>query len=313
MNRISASVAVIATALVVPGFAQSVSSAPPSPDKASSAATSPAISVLERNATEPNPTDSENENAVDPASLIPDLPPLPDAKATLVGGIVQKVDRVQDRVTLRLFGGGKTTIFFDGRTSVYRDRQPASLTELKPGERIYVDTILYDDMVFARNIDLRTGRAQGESQGIVLSYRPNRNELIVRDVTAPTPLKLRIAASTHIVRNGQPSSASYLREGALVSLRFGAESEDRDVAQQITILAEPGAAFTFVGKVKFLDLHTGLLVLTSATNNKTYEIYLSPYVPVDQNLREGADITALTRFEGNRYVAHNLTVKPAAK
>jgi hypothetical protein len=255
-----------------------------------------------------NAAKPEDQNAIDPASLIPDLPPLPSAKATLVGGTIQKLDRVQDRVTLELFGGGKTTVFFDGRTNVYRDGQPSSLAALKPGERIYLDTILLNDMVFARNIRLRTGQAEGDSQGVVMSYRPDRNELVVRDMTAPKPLKLSVTPKTLITKNGQPSSTANLKEGMLVTLKFGSGDKGSDFAQQISIVAEPGQSFTFSGKVKFLDLHDGLIVLVSSTNGKTYEVYLEPSAPVDEKLHEGADVTALARFEQNRYVAHTVTV-----
>ena len=255
-------------------------------------------------------TMAESVTVADPASLIPDLPALPSAKTTLVGGTIQKVNRVQDRVTLQVFGGGKTTVFFDGRTNVYRDGEPSSLASLRPGERVYLDTVLYQDMVFARNIRLRTGRAEGESQGIVVSYRPERSELVVRDVTAPQPLKLRVTPSTRVTKDGRDLSARSLAEGTLVAIKFGSEGGGRGIAQQISILAEPGAPFTFTGTVKFLDLHAGLVVLRSSTDGKTYEVYLAPSVSTDQSLREGAQVTALTQFKGNRYVAHTLTIAP---
>ena len=280
-----------------------------SSNAASSASEAPASS-LPSIAIKPNAAKPADENAIDPASLIPDLPPLPSAKATLVGGTIQKLDRVQDRVTLELFGGGKTTVFFDGRTNVFRDGQPSSLAALKTGERIYLDTILLNDMVFARNIRLRTGQAEGDSQGVVMSYRLHRNELVVRDMTAPNPLKLRVSPSTQVTQNGKASSPANLKEGMLVAIKFGSDPSGRDFAQQVSIVAEPGQSFTFAGKVKFLDLHDGLIVLTSSTNGKTYEVYLNPSAPIDEKLHEGSDVTALTRFEQNRYVAHTVTVNP---
>jgi hypothetical protein len=247
--------------------------------------------------------------ALDPASLLPDLAPIPVAKATLVGGTIEKLDRVQDRLTVQVFGGGKTSALFDGRTQVYRDGQPASLAALKTGDRVYIDTILYNGTVFARSIRLRTSAAQGESQGIILSYRPGRNELVVRDVTAPAPLKLRLTSSTRITNGERPASTNDLVDGTLVSIRFGAEGNGHETAQQISILAAQGAPFTFTGRVVFLDLHNGLLVLTSDANHKTYEIYLNPSVKVDPNLREGADVMAQTRFDRDRYVAQSVTVQ----
>ena len=47
----------------------------------------------------------------------------------------------------------------------------------------------------------------------------------------------------------------------------------------------PGTDFTFAGRVISLDLHIGLLVLQSATDHKTYEIYLDPSaIAIDDRL-----------------------------
>src|ERR1700676_2383694 len=51
--------------------------------------------------------ESENVEAVDPASLLPDLPALRPAKASLIGGTIQRVDRVRDQLTVQIFGGGQ--------------------------------------------------------------------------------------------------------------------------------------------------------------------------------------------------------------
>jgi hypothetical protein len=52
-----------------------------------------------------------------------------------------------------------------------------------------------------------------------------------------------------------------------------------------------------------------LLVITSSTDHKTYEIYLDPAnVAFDDTLRPGVDVTADTNFDGTRYVARSLSV-----
>lgn len=258
-------------------------------------------------------TPDTRDTPLDPASLLPDLPALPEAKATLIGGTILKLDRVQDRITLQLFGGGKTMAWFDGRTQVFRDGQPALLASLKSGERVYLDTILFDGMEFARSIRLRTASNLGESQGIIVAYRENRNELVLRDMTAPQLLRLRLTNSTQIVKGDRASSSSELVPGTLVAIRFAADGERRDTVQQISILAEQDSIFTFVGTVQFLDLHAGLLVLSSSTNHKTYEIHLDPSIPVDMSLREGAEVSAIVRFDHNRYVARDLTVQASSQ
>jgi hypothetical protein len=265
-------------------------------------------------ANEPADTSASTEIALDPASLLPDLPPLSPGKATLVGGTIDRVDRVQDQLTVRVFGGEKMKIVFDPRTRIYRDGAPATAADLRQGDRVYVDTVLNGNAVFARNIRLKTGPPVGESQGIILSFNRERNELTIRDLLSPHALKVRLSASTRILQGDRSASASQLVNGSLVAIKFGAQRDGRDLAQEISVLAVPGATFTFAGQVTSLDLRTGLLVLTSSANHKAYEIYIDPSkIAIDDNLRQGADVTVLTRFEDNRYVARSLTVNASQR
>jgi hypothetical protein len=49
--------------------------------------------------------------------------------------------------------------------------------------------------------------------------------------------------------------------------------------------------------------------LTSANDGKTYEISLgSSTDSVKDKLRQAANVTVITRFDGDRYVAQNVTV-----
>jgi hypothetical protein len=274
-----------------------------------SQAAAAATPSVEASSAEPSDTGEIPDNAVDPASLLPDLPPISSAKASLIGGIIQKLDRVRDQFTVQIFGGGRMKISFDTRTQIYTAGGKASAADLHPGQRVYVDTILDGSTVFARNIRLKTGVPAGESQGVVLGYRSDRSELAVRDMLSPHALKVRVTSDTHIVNGGKPGSTSDLSIGALVAVTFGSDKEGRDVAQNISILALPGTSFTFAGHVLSLDLHAGMLALLSSTDGKTYEISLDPGVlPVDSSLTRDADITVLALFDGNRYVARSLTV-----
>jgi hypothetical protein len=253
------------------------------------------------------------EIAVDPASLLPDLPALPPAKATLIGGTIEKLDRVQDQLTVQAFGGGKLKILFDTRTHIYRDGATASAADLRQGDRIYADTILDGSNVFARNIRLKTSAPMGESQGVILSYRRDRGELKIRDLLSPRGLNVRIDPSTRIMRGDHSASANDLAPGTLIAVKFRVQPDGRDLAHEVSVLAVPGSSFTFTGQVTTVDLRTGLLVLTSKTNHKTYEIYLDPsLVSVDDEVRNGADVTVLTQFDGNRYVARNVTIDKRA-
>jgi len=244
----------------------------------------------------------------DPASLIPDLPRLPQAKATLIGGTVERLDRVRDQITVRVFGGGKMNVLFDPRSRVYRGSTEATLADLKVGERVYLDTILDGDTVFARSIRVKTTQAVGESQGVVLKYRADRGELSIRDSISPTPLRVKVNSATKFLQGDKPVSASMLAEGSLVGVKFGSEGNGHDVAREISILALPGTRYTFSGQVMHLDLRTGLLVINSSTDHKTYEVYLDSSTPPDDNLHAGSVVTVVANLEGSRYVARSLSI-----
>jgi hypothetical protein len=277
-------------------------------DVASQAMVSPSTTALTPSSITPVTTTDRADIELDPASLLPDLPALPRAKASLIGGTIQKVDRIRDQLTVQVFGGGKMKLAFDPRTHIYQGSMPGSALDLRPGDRVYVDTILDGSTIFARNIRLAKAAAGGMSQGVVMSYRAEKNELIVRDLLSPDPVKLHLTPNTQIVENGRAAFARQLVPGTLVEVSFAAQKNDRD-AQQVSILAVPGADFTFAGQVTLLDLRIGLLVLTSATDHKSYEIYLDPSViTFDERLHPGADVTTVANFNGSRYVARTLTV-----
>jgi hypothetical protein len=248
--------------------------------------------------------------ALDPASLVPDLPPLPPAKASLIGGTIEHLDPIRDQIIIRVFGGGSMKALFDPRTHLYRDGKPASIEDLKPGQRIYADTILVNGTVFARNIRLNGSSPQGECQGVVLSYSPDRKTLVLRDLLSPAPMNLRLTSGTRFVRASQAASPDQLVAGTLVTVNFIPEPGNRPVARQVAILITPGTQFTFTGTVTTLDLHVGLLVVTSSADHKTYEVHFDPAtLPVPPDLRDGAQVTVFTRYDGNQYVAQSLTVK----
>jgi hypothetical protein len=279
---------------------------PASPSAANSSSEMAPSATIEPGTNVADTTTEVPDAAVNPASLLPLPPALSRTKVSLIGGTVYKLDRIRDQFTLQIFGGGKMKIYFDPRTHIYKDGVEASVADLRRGDRVSIDTILDGSTVFARTIRLK-GAAGGEGQGIVVSYREDKGELQIRDALSPVPLKLHLTNKTRVTDHGKPASASALMRGTLVSVTFGSAKDGRAVADEILVLATPGASFTFVGQISALDLSTGLLVLTSATDGKTYEIYLDPSLSGD-NLRQAAEVTVHTRFDGSRYVAQNLTV-----
>jgi hypothetical protein len=251
--------------------------------------------------------DTTLDTTMDPASLLPDPSPLPRANASLIGGTVEKLDRVRDRITVRVFGGGKMNFLFDPRTHIYLGSAEASTSDLHQGDRVSIDTQLDGSVVFARTIRIHSSTPAGESQGAVISYR--YDELVLRDSLSPRPLKIGLTSETKLVNGDHAASAADIVPGTLVRIKFGAQRKGNDIATEISVLAVPGASFSFSGRVTALDLRLGLLILTSSTDRKTYEVYFDPSVSgVDTNLREGDDVMVVTRFDGNRYVARSVTV-----
>lgn len=244
---------------------------------------------------------------VDPSSLLPELPPVPKGNATMVGGTIDRVDLVRDKVTVRLFGGGKESFLFDPRTQVYRAGKSSTIADLREGERIYLDTILDGDSVFARSIRLTGARATGSSQGVVLRFQSDRGELTLRDAISPEPVAVRVSSSTKVMRGDKAVPVSTLVPGSLVAVSFSSAQGARNTATEISILAQPGTQYTFFGEVVHIDLRTGLLVLKSATDRKTYEVYLSPSINPDERLQPGATVQVVTRFDGERYVVRDMS------
>src|SRR5215467_5590293 len=253
--------------------------------------------------------DSTDESiAVDPSSLLPELPPIPPANATLIGGTIERLDRVRDRVVVRVFGGGQMVVLFDPRTRFVKGGKEAGIADLREGERIYLDTILDGDKVFARMIRLNAPHATGQSQGVILNYRAAQNELTVRDSISPNPVDVRVTAATRVVQEGRTMPISALVPGSLVSISFGSDGAGHDMASEISILARPGTQYNFAGEVVHIDLRTRLLVLKSSTDNKTYEVYLNSAIIPDETLHPGVLITVVTDFDGSRYLARSLSI-----
>jgi len=260
---------------------------------------------------EANRDDTGSGRVSDDDRIISQLLPEAKGKNSLIGGVVRTLDNVLDRMVVRPFGGNDVVILFDNRTRVYRDGIPASLSDLRPGDRIYADTALAGRDIFAKSLHLSTENQSGRSQGQVLRYDAIHRELAIRDAASHEPINFSLAANTTITRNREPASPAELRVGSMVTLKFLPSTTIRPpLAEEISILATPGQTFEFAGRISYLDLSTGLLVLTDAVDNKNYEVHFDPAIrPVNTKLHEGADVVVSATFDGTRYTAGNIVFK----
>jgi hypothetical protein len=298
---------ILLTGCVTLSLSSTFGQAPAGEPVATASSVAPAAAAPVATANQPAEDDDNiSDNTLDPASLLPDLPSLRSRKTSLIGGTIQNLDRIRDRFTLQVFGGGKMKIAFDPRTHIYRDGAAATASDLHRGDRVSVDTTLDGSTVFARNIRLKTG-ASGESQGIVIGHSTDGEELIIRDPISPRPLKLHITSQTRITDHEKAATAKELVPGTLVALKFSSQ-KNGNAAEEVSILANPGSGFTFVGRVTSIDIHAGMLVLSSESDGKSYEIFIDPSELTVDNLRQASDVTIQVRFHGNRYVAQNVTV-----
>ena len=244
---------------------------------------------------------------------LPDLLPKPAGKTTLIGGTVAKMDRIRDEITIKVFGGGTARVLFDSRTQMNRDDAAASLNGIQNGDRIYVDTRMAGKDIFAQNIRVVTQAAIGHSTGQVVSYDARTGDLTVSDAIFPRKIALRVQPDTQISRDGVTISASELLPGSLVSLGFQS-SGGRPLVSQITVLAAPGNAFVFVGRVAHLDLHTGSLVVVDPRDEKSYDVsFDANAMSISDDLREGATVEVTTTFNGRRYMASAIKVDSTSK
>jgi uncharacterized protein DUF5666 len=243
--------------------------------------------------------------------LTPDLPPLPQSRASLIGGIVTRVDPVRDRITLRAFGGRDVTVNYDVRTCVARGNTLASLRDIKPGTRIYADTILNDGHIFAKALRLPTDAALGETQGQVTGYDPGKRILRVRDTISSRGFDVMVTGNTQIRASGQSVQPGELRSGALVRIVFKSANEGTNLAEKIDVLAQPGGEFTFSGRVLSVDLRNGYMTLAEPDSQNTFEVALDS-VPTSarSQLREGEDVVVQARFDGSKYQARSVELSP---
>jgi hypothetical protein len=256
-------------------------------------------------------TDPPQSTAEEPDPLL-DAPPMPKGKVTLIGGTVNKVDRIREKIVVQVFGGGTMKLSFDERTHIYRDGVETTQLGIRNGDRVYIDTMLDRSRLFARNIRVETGARAADSAGQILSVNARDRIITLQDQLSSRPITFQINQKTSIQRDKQPASFSALKPGALVVVKFALERANHGMAREISIVASPGMQFTFAGKVTHLDLRLGTFSVENNTDGKTYDLKFSlARVDKRDSFGVGSEVTVLATFEAWGYQADNVTVTAA--
>jgi len=260
---------------------------------------------------------SANGLTTDGHDPILDPPPLPEGNTTLVGGIVSGVDHIRNKMTVRVFGGGgHWKIAFDERTHIFRNGTETTQLAIKKGERVYVDT-MFDSKkheVFARNVRMGVQMPAADADGQITDVNASSGAVVLRDRINASPIRFNVDPNTRIVYGTNPASLNDLKPGSLVHVRFSPERINRGLAREITIIAAPGSAFTYVGKITYLDMHRGMLAIENSLDQKNYDIYFDPAQTQARNdLAIGSEVRIVAVFEGSHYMAQSITLTKSAE
>jgi Domain of unknown function (DUF5666) len=264
--------------------------------------------------TKPEPT-SGNSAPTEARGLSGDLMAMPRGKSTVIGGTISAVDPVSDRLTLNVFGSKPIKVLFDERTQVYRDGVKTNLRDLRTNDRASIETMLDGTTVFARSIHMLSQAPEGECRGQVMSYDPGTRHLTVNESLSREAIKLDVPPGVTIVREGQAASGSRaasagdLVKGTLITARFKPDNKGGGIATQVAILATPGSRLTFEGNLSHLDLRGKVLAVADSQDDRTYKISFNPAnFPIAQRLKEGARVKVIALFDGNGYVAQEISL-----
>jgi Domain of unknown function (DUF5666) len=261
--------------------------------------------------TSPVQADKNSKTTVDDSEIMDrndpmfGVPKMPKGKVSLIGGVVEKTDPIRQRLTLRVFGNNrKMEVGYDERSHIYRDGVEASYKAVQRGDRVYVDSMLDGSKLFARNIRVVTTLRPADARGQIINYNARSGFMTVRDDLSSAPVTFRVTSETQVKGSGS-ESAIELVPGSLVTVHFSSDHRKRDTAQEVTILAMPGALFTFAGKVRHLDVKTGVMAIENTTDNQTYELHFDPNL-VGDDITIGSDVEVSAEFQGQRYRAKSI-------
>jgi hypothetical protein len=253
-----------------------------------------------------------NPQEIDPTVAVPALK---NKKVTLIGGIVREIDPIRNRMTVDIYGGKPMKVIFDDRTKVSRNGADSSYMGIRKGDRVYLDTQIYEQKIFAKQIQIVTKNEAADVSGQVVSFDPNTRELELRDSLSARPFTFRLDHDAAITANGgKAASVVDLQPGALITAHFNPGQSGRGSIRDVNVLAAPGAEFTLYGIVNHLDLRAGTLAVQNKADDKAYEVKFDPAQVAVDNLRIGSEVSITARFDGEHYIAQslNVTAEPAS-
>ncbi|ABF40281.1 hypothetical protein Acid345_1279 [Candidatus Koribacter versatilis Ellin345] len=243
-----------------------------------------------------------------------DVPPLPKGKPTLIGGVATKVDRIHSRVTVEPYGAkNKMPIYIDERSHIYRNGVETTIQSIKKGDRVYFDTMLDGANVFAKNVRVISETGAAEVRGRITSYDAARGVIQLQDALSSKPVSFRISNQTQVKAQQGTASMGDIAKGALVDVVFAPDKANRGIAKEVTLLAKPGASYTFAGVITNVNLRDGVVSVENQTDGKVYDIEFDGHSKSERSgLKIGNSVNIAATFDGENYRATNVTVTEAA-
>lgn len=234
--------------------------------------------------------------------------PLQPSKLSLIGGTVKSIDQIRDNMTIQVYDAGSMHLKFDQRTHFYRDGKETTQLTVKKGDRVYVDTQLFEGKVFAKNVHVESGSRSADASGQVVSFNPKSGDMVVQDQLAGSAVKFRVDPQTTIKSGESKTTASALRPGSLVAVKFSPRSRSTGSAEEVSIIAAPGTSFTYFGRVTHLDVRSGLLAIENQADGKVYDVHFDSSTRIPDKLTIGSQVTVVAMFRGHDYVAQSIEV-----
>jgi hypothetical protein len=238
---------------------------------------------------------------IDPNEPLFTRGPLSKENVSLIGGMVGSVDRIHNRMKVKITGGRSVSVSFDERTLFFRDGQPVTYEKIQKGDRVYLDTVLSQQRVFARNVRVQSHTLSVEARGQIVAYDAGKAQMTMLDELSSEPVTMHVSGATSFKSATGSARITDLIPGALVAVSFSPAQGASAQAKEITVLARPGSMFVF-----------GVFSMANASDNKNYDISFDPArTPNLENLTIGSEVNVKATFSGKKYLANEVQISRA--